>query len=60
MALNTENLQERAAKLFKENPRMQEKWIETIQKLRGTKKGWILDGMITRDKHEQSLGALAS
>lgn len=48
MTINKLTLEERAAILFKDNERMQQKWIEAVQKARQTKRGWLLDKQIQR------------
>ncbi len=48
MIVNKLTLQERAALLFKDNERMQQKWIEAVEKTRQSKRGWLLDKQIQR------------
>ena len=48
--VNAMTLEERAMKLFHDNPRMQEKWIEAVHKVRSSKRGWILDKQVKKFK----------
>jgi hypothetical protein len=55
MIINKLTLQERATLLFKDNERMQQKWIEAVEKTRQTKRGWLLDKQVERiDTQKQS------
>lgn len=46
--VNAETIEQRAARLFPENERMQELWIGAVCLVRMSKRGWILDQQVER------------
>ncbi len=52
-AINSMTLEDRAAKIWKDNPLMQEKWIAAVCLTRQTKRGWILDKQIVKSTPEE-------
>jgi hypothetical protein len=52
MIVNQQSIEERAKLLFKDDERMQQKWLDAVAKTRQSKRGWILDKQIKRQEKD--------